>query len=78
MVTTAELKKIRRQNIGKLPVVILPLAQWQEVEAILEDYEMMCSQKYRESIAEARRQIQEGKIHSLDLKTGKLKKVQKP
>ena len=78
MITTAALRKIKHQEIGKLPVVILPLAQWQEVEAIIEDYEMMRSLQYRKSIAEARRQIKQGKIHSLDLKTGKFKKVQKP
>ena len=72
------LEEIKYQKIGKVPVVILPLAQWKEVEVILEDYEMMRSLQYRKSIAEARRQIKQGKIHSLDLKTGKFKKVQKP
>ena len=76
--STAALQKIKPQKIGKLPVVILPLAQWQKVEAILEDYEMMRSLPYRKSIAEARRQIRQGKIHRLDLKTGKFKKVRKP
>lgn len=76
--TLAALKKIKREQIGELPVVILPLAQWQEVEALLEEYEMMRSESYRKSIAEARRQIKEGKLHRLDLKTGKFRKVQKP
>lgn len=76
--TFAALKKIKRQQIGKLPVVILPLAQWQEVEAILEEYEMMRSVNYRKSIREARKQIQEGKLYHLGLETGKLRKVQKP
>ena len=72
------LEEIKYQKIGKVPVVILPLAQWKEVEAIIEDYEMMRSHEYRKSIAEARKQIKQGKIHRLDLKTGKFKKVQKP
>ena len=76
--TFAALKKIKHEQIGKLPVVILPLAQWQEVEAILEEYEMLRSPSYRKSVAEARRQIQQGKLHRLDLETGKFRKVQKP
>ena len=76
--TFAALKKIKHEQIGKLPVVILPLAQWQEVEAILEEYEMMRSPNYRKSVAEARRQIQQGKLYRLNLETGKFRKVQKP
>ena len=75
--TIAALKKIKRQQIGKLPVVILPLDQWKAVEAIIEEYEMMRSQHYRKSIAESRKQIQRGKAFRLDLKTGRFKKVQK-
>ena len=78
MMSTAALRKIKPQKIGKFPVVILPLAQWREVEAILEDYEMMRSLKYQKSIAEARRQIRQGKLHRLDLTTGEFKKVQRP
>ena len=76
--TFTELKNVKHQQIGKLPVVILPLAQWKEVEAILEEHEMMSSSSYRESIAESRRQIREGKAYRLDLKTGKFRKVRKP
>ncbi|OFW33949.1 MAG: hypothetical protein A3J28_05680 [Acidobacteria bacterium RIFCSPLOWO2_12_FULL_60_22] len=76
--TFAALQKIKRQQIGKLPVVILPLAQWQEVEAILEEYEMMRSLKFRKSVAEARKQIRQGKLCRLDPETGKFRKVQKP
>ena len=75
--TFAALQKIKRQQIGKLPVVILPLAQWQEVEAILEEYEMMSSSSYSTSIAESRRQIKQGKGYRLDLKTGKFRKIRK-
>jgi len=72
------LRNIKPQKIGKLPVVILPLAQWQEIEAIIEDYEAMRSLKYRKSIAEARKQIKQGKIYRLDLRTGKFEKAQRP
>ena len=73
-----DLKNITHEQLGKLPVVILPLAQWKEVEAILEEYEMMSSSSYRNSITESRRQIKQGKGYRLDLKTGKFRKVRKP
>ena len=72
---TAVLKKLAQRKIGKLPVVIVPLDQWREVEAKLEDYEMMRSEKFRKSIAESRNQARQGKLHRLDLKTGKFKKA---
>ncbi len=74
----AILEKIKHQQIGKLPVVIVPLAQWREMEAIIEEYEMMRSLKYRKSIAASRKQIKQGKTYHLNLRTGKFKKVQKP
>ena len=61
-----------------MPLVILPLAEWRKVEAILEDYEMMRSTRYSETIVESRAQIKQGKIHRLNLKTGKFEKVRKP
>lgn len=73
--STAILKKLGQGKIGRLPVVIVPLDQWREVEAKLEDYEMMRSEKFRKSIAEARAQVRQGKLHKLDLKTGKFKKA---
>ena len=76
--TLSDLKNVKHEQIGKLPVVILPLAQWQEVEAILEEYEMMSSSTYGKSIAESRRQIKQGKAYRLDLKTGKFRKIRKP
>ena len=33
----AILEKIKHQQIEKLPVVIVPLAQWREMEAIIEE-----------------------------------------
>ena len=76
--TLADLKKVKHERIGKLPVVILPLAQWKEVEAILEEYEMMSSPSYRKSIAESRRQIKQGKGYRLDLKSGRFRRIRKP
>ena len=76
--TLTDLKNVRHEQIGKLPVVILPLTQWQEVEAILEEYEMLSSSSYRTSIAESRQQIKQGKGYRLDLKTGKFRKIRKP
>jgi hypothetical protein len=48
------------------------------VEAILEDYEMLRSLEYRKSIAESRKQIKQGKLRRLNLKTGAFEKVHKP
>ena len=59
-------------------LVVLPLAEWRKVEAILEDYEMLRSLEYRKSIAESRKQIKQGKVRRLNLKTGAFEKVQKP
>jgi len=72
---TSVLKNLEHGKIGKLPVVIVPLDQWREMEAKLEDYEMLRSKKYRLSIAEARRQVKQGKLARLNLRTGKFKKV---
>ena len=72
---TVNLKNPSQLKIGKLPVVIVPLDQWREVEAKLEDYEMMRSEKFRKSITESRNQARQGKLHRLDLKTGKFKKL---
>ena len=74
----ALLEKVKQQQFGKLPVVIVPLAQWREMEAIIEEYEMMCSLNYRKSIAASRKQIKQGKTYHLNLRTGRFKKVRKP
>jgi len=69
------LEKAKPQKIGKAPVVVLPLRDWEKMKSILEEYEILRSQRYIKSIAEARKQVKEGKVYQLDLKTGKLKKV---
>ena len=76
--TFTELRNVKHEQIGKLPVVILPLAQWKEVEAILEEHEMMSSSSYRKSIEESRQQIKQGRAYRLDFKTGKFRKIRKP
>ena len=73
--STALVKKLEHGKIGKLPVVVIPRDQWREVEAKLEDYEMLRSERFRKSIAEARTQARSGKLFRLDLKTGKFKKA---
>ena len=78
MMNAAALRNIKPQKIGKAPVVIVPLAQWHEIEAILEDYEMMRSASYRKSIAESRKQVKQGRVHRLNVKTGRFEKAQKP
>ena len=78
MTTSAVLGEIKHQQVGKVPLVILPLAEWRKVEAILEDYEMLRSLEYRKSIAESRKQIKQDKVRRLNLKTGAFEKVQKP
>ena len=75
--TARALRDIKHLQIGKMPVVILPLAQWREVEAIIEDFEMIRSLKFRKSIEESRKQIKKGRTYQFDLKTGKFRKARK-
>lgn len=77
MTISTILEKTKTQKIGKMPVVVLPLAVWQQLEIILEEYQMSCSLNYFRSIKEARKQIEAGKLYELNLKTGKFKKTNK-
>ena len=45
---------IHYQKIGKEPVVIVPLKQWEALEDRLEDFEMSSSPSFRKKIAKAR------------------------
>lgn len=45
---------IQYQKIGKEPVVIVPLKQWEDLESRLEDFEMSSSVSFRKKIAKAR------------------------
>ncbi len=69
------LEKTKIQKIGKMPVVVvLPLADWQNVEIILEEHQMEHSSNYLRSIKESRKQIKAGKLYELDLIAGNFKK----
>lgn len=72
-----KIEKVKPQKIGKEPVVVLPLADWRKIEAMLEDYEMSRSLDYRRSIEESRAQAKLDKLHEFDLKTGAFKKTRK-
>jgi hypothetical protein len=48
------LKKYKIQKIGKVPVIILPLKIWREIENQLEEAEMNVSVSLRKKIAKAR------------------------
>ncbi len=48
------LANIQYQKIGKEPVVIVPLKQWEDLEDRLEDFEMSSSVFFRKKIAKAR------------------------
>ena len=47
-------KEIKTQKIGKVPVVVLPLPVWEELQNRLEDLEMERSDSFRKKIAKAR------------------------
>jgi PHD/YefM family antitoxin component YafN of YafNO toxin-antitoxin module len=55
---TTTLGKIRPKNIGKLPVVILPL---EEYERMKEDLEALRSKRYLRRIEKAREEIRQGR-----------------
>lgn len=55
-------------QLSKLPVVILPL---EDYERMKEDLEMLRSQKLPETIKKARREVTAGKVYTL----GEIKKV---
>lgn len=65
---------ITKTKIGKIPVVVLPLKNWIEIEEQIEDVEMFNSIKYKSSILEARKDIISKKLFELDMKSGKFKK----
>lgn len=54
MTISTIIKKARQGVIGHLPVVVLPLKAWQEIEDRLEDVEMLHSVSFRKKIAKAR------------------------
>lgn len=54
MNTVIPSEKIKCQKIGKIPVVVLPLKMWQEIENKIEELEMMHSRSLRKKIVKAR------------------------
>ena len=54
MTTQQLLEKAKIQKIGKMPVVILPLGIWRDIENLLEDSEMRSSKTFPKKITRAR------------------------
>lgn len=54
MTPTQLLGKATTQKIGKTPVVVLSVKDWQKINDMLEDFEMMKSENYRKNIAKSR------------------------
>ena len=69
MKTVASRTKAKRASIGKLPVVILPL---EEYERMAEDLEMLSSRSLPRRIAKAREEIRKGQVMTLDEVKAKL------
>ena len=59
----SKLNKIATQKIGKLPIVILPL---EDFEKMKEDLEMYQSKALKNDVAKARAEIKKGKILTLN------------
>ena len=61
MTISTLIKKAKENKIGKVPVVVLPLQIWRELESRLEDAEMVNSTALKKKIAKARA---DGKLYS--------------
>jgi len=48
------LEKGKTQKIGKEPVVVVPLKDWRNIEARLEEFEMTTSPSFKKKISKAR------------------------
>lgn len=57
---------VKKTKIGREPVVVLPLKEWERIEDALEDLEALSSPKYLRRIAHARAQASQGKVVSLE------------
>lgn len=66
----SKLKDIKPQKIGKFPVVILPL---EDFEMMKEKLEMYQSKKLPKEITKARKEVGKGKVLSLEEVKRKLK-----
>lgn len=65
-----KLKKVKSQKLGKMPVVILPL---EDFEKMKEDIEIYQSKKLSAEIAKAKEEVCAGKVLSFDEVKKKLK-----
>lgn len=66
----SKLKNIKSQKIGKVPVVVLPL---EDFEMMKENLEMYQSRKLPKEIAKARGEVAKGKILGFEEVKRKLK-----
>jgi len=66
----SKLDKVVSQKIGKLPVVVLPL---EDFENMKENLEMYQSKTFRKDIVKARMEVKKGKILTFEEVKGKLK-----
>lgn len=56
-------QKIPVQKIGKIPVVVLPLADYEKMK---EDIEILSSKKLYQDIRKAREEVRTGKVFTLE------------
>ncbi|MBU2495053.1 MAG: hypothetical protein ABIK20_01025 [Candidatus Omnitrophota bacterium] len=61
MNTLTILKRVKSQKIGKLPVVILPLEDYEQIK---EDLEMLSSRNLPRDIGRARKEVKRGETIS--------------
>lgn len=56
------MEKIKRVEVDKEPMVLLPLKLWQKFEDYLEDQEALASKKFIRHIQKARKEIASKKL----------------
>lgn len=57
---------VKKTKIGREPVVVLPLKQWERIADALEDLEALSSQNFRKSIVRARKEAASGHVVGLE------------
>ncbi len=57
---------IQRTKIGKESVVVLPIKEWEEIEASLEDLAMYASEKLRKDIKKSRLEVRGDEFFSME------------
>jgi len=53
---------IQQTKIGRQPVVVIPLREWERIAETLEDHEALSSARYLKSIARARSEVKRGEV----------------